>query len=81
MKSHDLYLSPSIPLARFREGDIIGFDNDNGQSNKIDNWWVAHSLAIVTAFKYQDFVEIWKLIESKISSLSIMTVRTWTMLK
>ena len=81
LKSHDLYLSPPQILMRYREGDIIGYDNDNGYSNKIDNWWTARCLTIVAAFKYDEFVLVWRLLETKINSLDITTIRTCTLLK
>ena len=61
MKSHEFSLSPSKILARFVEGDIIGYDNDNGHSIKTDNWCVCRCLTIVAAFKYEDFEKIWKI--------------------
>lgn len=75
MKSHQQFLSPAKILARFQEGDIIGFNNDSGQTLKIDNWCVARCLTIVAAFKYEDFEEIWRIIETKVSALSIQKVR------
>ena len=81
MKSHEFTISPSKILAHFVEGDIIGFNNDNGHSLKADNWWVVRWITIVASFKYEDFEEIWRLLASKVSNLDIIKIRTWTLLK
>lgn len=40
MKSHKNQVYPSKFMARYREGDIIGFNKDYGETLKIENWCV-----------------------------------------
>jgi tetratricopeptide (TPR) repeat protein len=81
MKSHQTHLRPSKLLARYTKGDLIGWENDGGQSLENDSWWVARWMTIIAMIKYSDFKKIWKKRIEKLPNFALQKIKGCTIFK
>jgi hypothetical protein len=75
MKSHKHQVYPSKLLANYKEGDILGFDQDLGESLRSENWCVARCTTLVAEFEFEDFQKIWKILETDEAFLAIQKMK------